>query len=298
MKNVVSLGLALLAGSSFVDFSFVTLGRESSSALRPLTKPQSSAWSSTTKDFAIKQNSASPLTFAAAAIAVAVISLAGERARSTIIRRAEPVAAAAAAAAAAKAAGAGKAASAVAGAKVAGGSIASGGMVGGDASRPESGSAPDFDPATEVGALPPLGFFDPLGFSKKGDLQGFRNLRVAEIKHARVAMMASIGAVTQHYVKFPGFEGVPAGLAAVTVVPGSIGFAVLFVAAGIMETTVWAEDINKEPGNFGDPAGFGQYTTEMRNKELNNGRMGMFASLGIIAADLLTGKDGVQQLGL
>jgi len=34
-------------------------------------------------------------------------------------------------------------------------------------------------------------FFDPLGFSKVGDKEGFRNLRLAEIKYARVAMMAT-----------------------------------------------------------------------------------------------------------
>ena len=37
---------------------------------------------------------------------------------------------------------------------------------------------------------------------------------------------------------------------------------------------------------------------EMRNKELNNGRFAMFAALGIIAADLATGKDAMQQFGL
>jgi hypothetical protein len=34
------------------------------------------------------------------------------------------------------------------------------------------------------------------------------------------------------------------------------------------------------------------------NRELNNGRAAMFAVIGIIAAELLTGKDGVEQLGL
>merc|ERR1711972_228679 len=108
----------------------------------------------------------------------------------------------------------------------------------------------------QVGAMPPLGYFDPAGFSKKGDESGFRTLRAAEIKHGRVAMMAALGGVVQHYVKFPGFE--------------------------------------KEPGNFGDPVGLGQYDDDMRNKELNNGRFAMFAAIGIISAELLTGKDAIE----
>eukprot|EP00411_Alexandrium_monilatum_P062987 CAMPEP_0175528344 /NCGR_PEP_ID=MMETSP0096-20121207/20593_1 /TAXON_ID=311494 /ORGANISM="Alexandrium monilatum, Strain CCMP3105" /LENGTH=175 /DNA_ID=CAMNT_0016831023 /DNA_START=49 /DNA_END=572 /DNA_ORIENTATION=+ len=68
---------------------------------------------------------------------------------------------------------------------------------------------PPFDPAKQIGAMAPVGFFDPLGFSKVGDEEGFRNLRAAELKHGRVAMMAAVGAVAQHYIKFPGFEAVP-----------------------------------------------------------------------------------------
>merc|ERR1719198_1529495 len=158
-------------------------------------------------------------------------------------------------------------------------------------------ASPSFDPAMQVGAMAPLGFFDPLGFSKKGDESGFRNLRAAEIKHGRVAMMAALGAVVQHYVKFPGFESVPTGLAASISPPGSYGFVALFTVAGILELSVWTEDGSKEPGNFGDPVGFNMYSEDMRNKELNNGRAAMFAAIGIIAAELLTGKDGVEQLG-
>jgi len=192
-------------------------------------------------------------------------------------------------------------ASAAAGAKVAGASVASAGTLGGDAARPESEKDDKFDPATQSGVTAPLGFFDPAGFSKVGDKQGFRNLRAAEIKHGRVAMMAALGAVVQHYVKIPGFEKVPAGLDAVTTFPGNLGFAALFVGAGLLETTVWAEDVTKEPGNFGDPLGFAGADgpdIDTKNRELNNGRMAMFAALGIIAADLVTGKDGMQQFGL
>merc|ERR1712224_1102811 len=156
---------------------------------------------------------------------------------------------------------------------------------------------PPFDPSKQVGAMAPMGFFDPLGFSKVGDKEGFRNLRSAELKHGRVAMMAAVGAVAQHYVKFPGFEKVPAGLAAVATPPGSYGLIALLLLSGVMELAVWTQDPKKEVGGFGDPVGPGMYDLDMRNRELNNGRMAMFAALGIISADLLTGKDGIQQLG-
>ncbi|OLQ03100.1 Fucoxanthin-chlorophyll a-c binding protein A, chloroplastic, partial [Symbiodinium microadriaticum] len=92
---------------------------------------------------------------------------------------------------------------------------------------------------------------------------GFRTLRAAEIKHGRVAMMAALGAVVQHYVKFPGFDSVPSGLAASITAPGSYGFVALFAVAGILELGAWTESAEKEPGNFGDPAGLGQYTQAM-----------------------------------
>merc|ERR1711988_1428284 len=162
----------------------------------------------------------------------------------------------------------------------------------------EEKAPPPFDPAQQVGALPPLGFFDPAGFSKVGDEVGFKNLRAAEIKHGRVAMMAALGGVAQHYIKFPGFEKVPAGMAAVTSPPGTYGFAALFLVAGVLETAVWTQEPSKEVGDFGDPLGLGQYDEDMRNKEINNGRFAMFAALGIVSADLLTGKDAIQQFGL
>jgi hypothetical protein len=153
-----------------------------------------------------------------------------------------------------------------------------------------------WDPAREVGAMEPLGYFDPLGFT--ANYATFRNLRTAEIKHGRVAMMAAVGAVVQHYVKLPGFEKVPAGLAAVNASPGKEAAIALFLACGALELGVWTDDEEKEPGDFGDPLGLNQYTQEMRAREINNGRFAMFAAIGIIAAELLTGKDAIQQLGL
>jgi len=157
---------------------------------------------------------------------------------------------------------------------------------------------PPFDPRLEVGVLPPLDYFDPAGFCKVGDEEGFRNLRAAEIKHGRVAMMAALGATIQHYAQFPGFEEVPTGIGAVTTEPGSYGFGALFLISGVLELALWTEDSSKEPGDFGDPLNLGQYDIDMRNKELNNGRFAMFAAVGIILAELYTGKDGIDQIGL
>lgn len=154
-----------------------------------------------------------------------------------------------------------------------------------------------FSPAKQVGATAPLGFFDPLGFTKEGDEAGFRNLRAAEIKHGRVAMMAALGGVAQHFMAASTAPGVPAGLGAVTTPPGTYGFVALFLVSGALELTVWSQDEKKAPGDFGNPLGLGPLDDDMRNRELNNGRFAMFAAIGILAADLLTGKDAVQQFG-
>eukprot|EP00931_Biecheleriopsis_adriatica_P053494 TRINITY_DN3131_c0_g1_i3.p1 TRINITY_DN3131_c0_g1~~TRINITY_DN3131_c0_g1_i3.p1 ORF type:complete len:252 (+),score=62.48 TRINITY_DN3131_c0_g1_i3:63-818(+) len=172
----------------------------------------------------------------------------------------------------------------------------------------EEDPLPPFDPSKQIGATAPLGFFDPLGFCKVGDYETFHNLRCAEIKHGRVAMMAAAGTVFSHYVKFPGFESTPAGLGALTDGVGILGFVALMCVAAFLESVYWKDDLSKEPGNFGDPAGWiyklpivgegGSYSDEMRNKEINNGRMAMFSILGILVAEVATGKDGVQQFGL
>ncbi|CAK0903698.1 unnamed protein product, partial [Prorocentrum cordatum] len=160
-----------------------------------------------------------------------------------------------------------------------------------------------FDPSTQLGAMAPVGFLRPgrvqQGGRRGSEEEGFRSLRTAELKHGRVAMMAALGFVAQQCVKFPGFESVPEGVGAVTTAPGTHGFAALFLFAGAMELAAWTQGPKKEAGNFGDPLGLSNifgYDEDMRNKELNNGRFAMFAAVGILSAELLTGKVGMNQL--
>lgn len=112
-------------------------------------------------------------------------------------------------------------------------------------------------------------------------------------------MMASIGLVGQHFLKFPGFENSPAGFSLMGKGEGVLGFFAIFLVSGFLELA-WREDPagEREPGNYGDPFGVQMYNDEMRMKELNNGRMAMISVLGIFAAELATGKDAIEQFGL
>jgi hypothetical protein len=156
---------------------------------------------------------------------------------------------------------------------------------------------------TQVGNTKPMGFFDPLGFSKQpfmvfdNDPTGFKFLRSAEMKNGRVAMMASVGLVVQHYVKFPGFEDVPAGLGALTTSQGANGFmALIFLVGVLFESNEYRDGtFATSMGNYGDPLNLGNYNKEYQNKEINNCRMAMIAVLGQLVAEIATGKDAVEQ---
>jgi len=167
----------------------------------------------------------------------------------------------------------------------------------------EPAPPPPFNPAEQLGVTAPLGFFDPLGFSKVGDEEGFRKLRAAELKHGRVAMMAAVGAVFQCPFQFPGFEKLPRGLGAITQEPAIYGLVAIVVLSGVFELFLWKEDAKKpvdDIGNYGNPWVWGAPLGEgadMKNRELNNGRAAMIAILGIIVAELATGKNACQQLG-
>merc|ERR1719411_1639836 len=104
-------------------------------------------------------------------------------------------------------------------------------------SAAETVEPPKFQPYEQLGTTEPLGFFDPAGFTKTGDEAGFRNLRAAELKHGRVAMMAAVGAVVQHYIRFPfgGLWEAPSGLGATQIIPSLWFWCLLIIACAVVE---------------------------------------------------------------
>jgi hypothetical protein len=150
----------------------------------------------------------------------------------------------------------------------------------------------------QFGASQPLGFFDPLGFSTYGDEAYFNRLREAELKHGRVAMLASVGFWAEHLVRVPGFAGEPEGVMnafdALSKEHQVLPF--VFMLCGWLELGPFKQVAGKQMGDFGDPLKLGQYTEEFRLKELNNGRMAMVAVALIFGIEWMTGEPSTQQL--
>jgi len=158
-----------------------------------------------------------------------------------------------------------------------------------------------------------LGYFDPLGFST--DISGGKLLfyREVELKHGRVAMLASLGIVVgeNFHPLFGGDIDVPAYLAFQQTpletfwpaVVAAIAIPEIFsiftfenpAEQNVLSGEYWKMKDDHEPGNLGfDPLGLKpkdpQELRDMQNKELNNGRLAMIAAAGMIAQELATGQ--------
>jgi len=161
----------------------------------------------------------------------------------------------------------------------------------------------------ELGVQSPLGFWDPAGYCKEDTAVDFRRRRESELKHGRIAMIATMGYITPEYFKFPGFlaphlglkfTDVPNGLAALSKVPQA-GWAQYVFFVGLLEVGFLKQEPDRAPGDFanggtlGVPNASGPIENEEArkrklNSELANGRLAMMAIIGMFFQDGLTGS--------
>ncbi len=162
--------------------------------------------------------------------------------------------------------------------------------------------------------LPGFKGFDPFGFSElinvkflqeAGIVLGFDELADVlslEIKHARVAMLATVGFVATEFVTLPGeaFNVSPIEAHDAAVASGSAFQVLTFIVALEFVSYVAVKQMldgsGREPGDFGfDPLGFYNGKSldvkkRLRAQELENGRTAMLAFAGIVTQSVATGK--------
>jgi len=165
-----------------------------------------------------------------------------------------------------------------------------------------------FDVKTMPGVTGPLGFFDPLDFCGDASEGKVRFYREVELKHGRVAMLAAIGILVSEpfHPLWGGNVDVPAYIAFQETPLQSFWPAVV-LAIAVPEVfsvfsfnspfggELWTIRSDYEPGNLGfDPLGLkpekAADLAEMQTKELNNGRLAMIATAGMIGQELATGS--------
>ena len=173
--------------------------------------------------------------------------------------------------------------------------------------------APPSPPPFSVRDLPgisgPIGFFDPVGFSTGDDVSEgkIKFYREVELKHCRVSMLAALGFIVgENFHPFFTEVDVPSYIAFQETPLQTFWPAVVAVIAVAEVFSVfsfnspfggepWSIRSDYTNGDLGfDPLGLKPESAaelkEMQTKELNNGRLAMFAIAGMVGQELATGN--------
>lgn len=137
--------------------------------------------------------------------------------------------------------------------------------------------------------------FDPLGFTE--NIGNYNYVLASEIKHSRIAMLGVVGFIVQQYVHIVNPESNP--LKAIAALGYGPNLQILSFI-GAIELATWDQTYTSDkPGDFGfDPLGqlkgkSAAQVTDLKLKEINNGRLAMVAFIGILVEYLTFGKISV-----
>jgi light-harvesting complex I chlorophyll a/b binding protein 1 len=192
--------------------------------------------------------------------------------------------------------------------------------------------APKFTPDANAfaygipGSLDPVPDFDPLRFAAEADYEKIKQYREAELQHGRVAMLGALGMlVTEEPIEFhPLFQAdnkdigpairhldevravSPAFFELLAIVIGALEFNRALKGWNTPGDVFGSERVFKEdyfPGDVGfDPLGLAPSDPtefyELHTKELQNGRLAMLGWAGMVAQELVNGKEIFVNLGL
>merc|ERR1719473_1603395 len=161
--------------------------------------------------------------------------------------------------------------------------------------------------AGDIGTSRPLGIWDPLQLIGDDPVK-YRRFQELEIKHGRIAMLASVHVLVTlagfkwsgyaSYLSFPPlkFEDIPSGTLASWAALPQAGWAQIVALVAILDNSIFAQDPDKEPGDVvGDRIPWVRYSDPAvrnfkLNAERNNGRAAMMGIIGMIIHENLTGN--------
>lgn len=170
---------------------------------------------------------------------------------------------------------------------------------------------PPFNAKAQPGSTFPFIFFDPLGLAPPEE-NDFKRYRESELKHGRIAMLAAVGLlVGESGLTFFGSDingpaiyqyqqaeslfnawslnvvGLALAIEGYNIVNGWQSPGEYATIAGL-KTNYVNGDLKFDPLGL-KPKNSAEFET-LQNKELNNGRLAMIATVGIIVQELATGK--------